>query len=484
MTKQDKPVTDGVFFDPLPEKGLELPSALFERYEDKKQIARMPFVINDSVQCSAAYEQLKDKKIDPKKDVFVGIAGLRSLDLLATIGKSAGQGYEKAVLFDNNLTQMKAMNNVFVLIRESATPDDFIKKLIPHYLKWVTQAPREDLRMKGSAEPSARERKLMADAGIAPSTAPKRRTKEDVAYFAVQGATYPPRQGTEAGAYFAEQMHNPDSWLHPDNFPRIKAMVENKKIDTVLLELDDKKRFGMLSQWLGEQQLRVGDMYLSSALGFMTPADHYDYWGRVNKEAVRTNAHENIRSITDNDTRILNSRGLGLALGATTGVAQFVLHVDDKHCDKLKGMLGKSLSNQHQLYTYTFNAGHATCTIKTPSSEDLQKALGNPVLAAYDEALPNWRNSMSLFTCEISCPDYIAPDKAKAFVESALAMTSKVIRAAPYAAQDLHVAYGDRNARVVFMVPNKELKNDAYIGDMANAVRKGLLKDTEKGLRP
>ncbi len=464
---------------------LDLPPALFTRYEDKKQIARMPFVINNNVQCTDAYAQLKRQAIDAEKEVFVGIAGLRSLDLLANIGKDAGQGYEKAVLFDNNLTQMKAMNNIFVLIKESATPEEFIDKLTPHYVKWVTQMPREDFRIKGSPEPSKHERKLMDAAGIAPSTVPKRRTKEDVAYFAVQGASYPPRQDAQTRSYFREQMEKPESWLHPDNFAKIKHMVEHQQVETVMLELDDKKRVGQLAGWLKEKDLKVGDMYLSSSLGFMTPADHYDYWGRVNTEQVRSAANANIRSLAGADTHLLNSHGQGLAPGATSGVAQFVLHVEDRECEGLKRMLGKSLPNKDQSYNFAFNAGHATMALRTPSRDDLASALGNPILREYDRIAPDWRDKMTLFTLDVSAPDYVAQPKAGAFVQNARATASKVLRAPPYSAQDLHAAHGERNASLVFMVPSKELaKNNDYIADLAGSIRKGISKDMEKGLQP
>jgi hypothetical protein len=320
----------------------------------------------------------------------------------------------------------------------------------------------------------------------------------------VEGAHYPPRTKEKALAYFHEQMRKHDSWLHPDNFPKIKAMTEKNQIDTVMLELSDSKRFDNLDKWLNDNHLRIGDLYLSSVLGFATPINHYDYWGRVNSADVRKRAYINLKRITDGNTRVLNSCSTAVGHGQTTEFSKFVLNIEGNNSDNIRAIQGIDVPSDEQVYRYATSAGHAPIMLVTPSDGIIHEALNKHALGIISDNKPtpthmnnlnflvDWEThkllqSHHVLSFEINCPDYIPDNKCEAFINNAEQIIEYLAIFAPKS-QGNHALSIDKNNRklhYVFSVPKEKLiENSNYVGELANTVTASILKKMPKGLEP
>jgi hypothetical protein len=237
----------------------------------------MPFLLNSYLETDRVMQQLSEKKLG-EKDLFIGIPGFRSLDMLAASAKER-QGYRQAVLFDVNMTQVKAMNAVLLMIDKARNPADFIALFAPQYDQWLNTVPRRDH---------------------------PRQTAEDRQYFAVHGREAQPGSRQSLVQQLEEEMYNPHSWLFMDNFKKIKQMVAEDRIATAVMDMRDDHRMGVFKEWMQKEGLRTGDIYISSSLLFMDPWRHFDYYGKQ-----KTNDAErflrNMLSVTDDQSGILYS---------------------------------------------------------------------------------------------------------------------------------------------------------------------------------
>lgn len=317
--------------------GLNLPPELAGRYRGKEYIARMPFLLNSYLDSDPVIDRMVARPVG-EKDVFLGIAGFHALDMIANAGADTQQHYQKAVLFDVNTTQVKAMNATLHLIAHAKNADDFIESFAPQYAQWINEMPR---------------------------IGKKHQTEEDRNYFATHGRAAQPRNAQE----IRDQLHfdrcNPNSWLFPDNFERIKAMAQRHDIDTAIMDLQDDKRVGMLKDWLTKSGLRVGDAYLSSSLLFMEPRRAFDYYGRPKNDANKF--VENLLSLTDEKSGILFSQ----QVPENTGSKPFTLAraVPAAFRDMLEEWKQDHTTPEDMRYQYLFQMGDRAYQIARVTDE-------------------------------------------------------------------------------------------------------------------
>ncbi len=273
---------------------LTIPSLLTEHYRSKDRIIRRPFPINMVLSMSDWNEsrqtpeeekfvaRLRRREIKDG-EVFTGIAGLKSLDLLAVIGSENHHTYRKAVLFDFNEQQLSVMQEILRLMRENVTPEAFIKQFSQEYPNYF-KMPK----------------------GL------HRKRKEN--FFTAFGSSYmpPPEQLEpilERAARFPKSPGSEPSWLEPENYKTIREMAVTDDIALVNVDMRDSRRMQILKGWLEAQQLMPGDMYLSSSLDFVDPNVKTDYYGKGGKHRLKEarNFYDNLLMLTDPQTHFLIS---------------------------------------------------------------------------------------------------------------------------------------------------------------------------------
>lgn len=323
--------------------GLELPNELTKRYRGEAYIARMPFLLNSYLETGKVMRELSEKKIG-EKDLFVGIPGFRSLDMIAAT-QGAQPGYRQAVLFDMNMTQVKAMNAVMVLINEARSPEEFIRLFAPKYDAWLNTVPRQGHPQQ---------------------------TPEDRRYFAVHGREAQPKSRQSMVEHLEEEMYNPRSWLFIDNFPKIKKMVAEGRIATAVMDLRDDRRVGVFRQWMKDEGLRAGDMYISSSLVFMDPWRHFDYYGK-RKTDDSERFLRNLLSVADGETGILYSMPVPPDVQQEQHSEPFILSRAIRPAfERLlsEWQVEKPSSPLEKKYQYVFQAGQRALQIGTASSDN------------------------------------------------------------------------------------------------------------------
>lgn len=336
-----------------------LPEALSARYRDDRHVARVPFLLNDLVDDMRTLDEVSRQRI-PKDGVFVGIAGFRSLDILANAGAMTGDHYQQAVLLDCNHTQIKAMHNIFKMIEQYERPQDFIKAFVPSYLKWVDHVPRSH----DSNDPSKPHR---------------HQTEEDRQYFGARGASNLSRDAEDVREQCEEMLYNPQSWLFPGNYSHIRQMVKAGQIETAVIHLNDPERMSALNESLCAQKLHVTDMYLSSALGSMHPSRFFDYY--ATPQAPEANPLDPIVKLMEPNTRIEVSHP------HRHGGKNFELMIyEPQHLEMLREMHEAARRNPQEIpkhYGFVFGIGERTAVLASEKlgSQDFHYVFlenGNP----------------------------------------------------------------------------------------------------------
>lgn len=300
----------------------KLPLELTKSYTPHDQrIIRRPFLINVAVGTQHHLEDLKAADVRERnvanhsatnfeqqmagravgeKDVFLGISGFKSLDLISLIGVDTGKRYQKAVLVDVNEQQEDSLERILPLIEQNDTPDKFIEafaKAYPDYMampSWKT--PR------GWKKPQAREWE-------------KEKTESHGLAF---GVSYqPPASIIKSYLERFTGPRNKDpllakeaSWLEEKNYQVIRAMVKAGDIQVAHMDLRDSTQINAMKKWLDDQELRVGDMYLSSLLGFAQD-DYYSHtktsYGNTGGVEQAKKMYNNLLSLTDEKSRYVCS---------------------------------------------------------------------------------------------------------------------------------------------------------------------------------
>ena len=322
-----------------------LPDELNKRYRGDDYIARMPFLLNSHLDAYGALDKLAARTVT-SKDLFLGIPGFRSLDMLSVIGSDMGKGYKQAVLFDVNMTQIKAMNSVLHMISHSKTPDEFIEQFAGQYMKWIGSTPREHH---------------------------PRQTDEDRSYFAVLGRSAQPESVEALRTQLEDEQINPYSWLFPRNFEKIKQMVENGDIATAVMDMKDDKRVELLRDWMQKQKLRTGDVYTSSSLLFMAPDRHFSYYSKVKTDDAQKYLG-NLLSVTDAETRMLYSAPTPPSEHSEQGSNEFMVSIAKREAfERLLTEWNEEppVAPLEKRYQYLFQAGKTGFQIGTCDSGDV-----------------------------------------------------------------------------------------------------------------
>ncbi len=264
-----------------------LPEELTTPYKpgDDYFVARKPFLINKNALMygpdesalgpSEFLDKIGRRKIKGN-DVFVGIAGLKSLDILATAGKESTtrDPYQHVVLFDVNWHQTQAMNRVLELVKECPTAAEFKERFVPLYMEYMHRPEQVAGTFKADKPEEL--------------AALREEQRSYFNAFGVNKEEYQPQTEATLRAYLKEQGTDkaPHSWLEETNYKNVRGMVESGKIKVINMDVRDEKRREALQQWLDGKdkdgneigaKLHVGDMYISSVVGFMDPYLHTDY---------------------------------------------------------------------------------------------------------------------------------------------------------------------------------------------------------------
>jgi hypothetical protein len=222
-------------------------------------ISRRPFLINKSVKTrrpqeqESLFEQHSASAKIANNDVFLGIAGFKSFDIVAQAG--ADSSYQNIVLFDVNQRQIEAMDDIVQLIASCENREEFLVKFREKYPDYMRRPPLE--------------RSTLANKGVA---------REYDEFFNVYGANkehYQPQTIESLDSYIASQLGSRESWLN--NYDVMHSLAREGKIKVVHLDLRDPERVHTLKAWLDAKGLHVGHMYLSSVMSFMDPKFKTDY---------------------------------------------------------------------------------------------------------------------------------------------------------------------------------------------------------------
>jgi len=359
-----------------------LPKELKERYALNSGyfVYRKPFLINAALTARAPNEnhpgagshfetELANRDIK-SNDVFIGIAGLKALDLLSLAGKSTQSAYQHAVLFDVNERQLEGMRAVLKLIKESPTALEFIEKFAPLQEEYLNP-PERGRDGHGTYAQLKKEEKQsyhnVFGAGYQPHTV------RQVKHYLLPIAGI--RDIPQADGTVKYEMTDPPaglnrmhSWLQKDNYKRIRDMVMAEQIEIATMDLRDNQptpyneppaKVQQLIGWLAANQLRVGDCYVSSLLSFADPYQKYDYYSRsASWSEERRRTHDffgSLLALTDEHSRFIISE--------PTKDAPF-LHtyhlkvVSQEHIRHLKNKLPyQEPPTEEKKYEVLFNAG-------------------------------------------------------------------------------------------------------------------------------
>lgn len=311
----------------MAESPIALPEFLKKGYtpDSEYYVFRQPFLINASITSRAPgesdpgitkFESTISNQQVASNDLFVGIAGLKALDVLSMVGKSSGQGYQHAVMFDVNERHLEGMREVLRLIKECETPQEFIEKFAPlqeellnppkpgalgfnefmelkRYEDTTIVEKETDRRALEMQNQKKRARKIthapretesyhnVFGAGYQPQTAQQTRN------YLYTVAGYHPVTGADGKTRYERKIRadgTPEplehSWLQEDSYKRIRAMVEKDEIQVAAMDLRDPDRVPAFNKWLKDNNLHVGHYYVSSLLSFADPYLKYDYYSK------------------------------------------------------------------------------------------------------------------------------------------------------------------------------------------------------------
>lgn len=271
---------------------------LSQRYRGKNYISRVPFLMNETVDTSKVMLRLQHAAVEDDR-VFMGVSGLRALDLIASIGEAKGKTYQHAVLFDVNEAQVKAMNGVLHLIAQCETPEQFEQEFIKMHTRITDHVPVRDYTEKTSAR--------MKDN---PSHQAFDQLREDKNYFGVVGAGLINSDPEKAQGFFERTRNSKESFLRPQHYKRIRELVMRGRIKNITLDFTDEKRFAILKKDFDRQELKLGHAYLSSVLGIMAEYKSNDYHSGDNGPLQRYEQSDYGRSVSNfaslGDTQLPN----------------------------------------------------------------------------------------------------------------------------------------------------------------------------------
>lgn len=215
-------------------------------------------------------------------DVFFGIAGFKSLDMLCLIGRSTPKKYERVILCDINRRQVEAMRDVLTYIYKHEDPDEFIKDFAKHYPELMNPPAPEDPH------------------GAKYASLPESERKQ---YYNAYGNSYtpPPTPAALRAWCQKERRETPYSWLKPANYEYIRALITNHRIAVARVDLRDQNLMGAIKKQLDKDKLHVGHCYVSSVLDFMDPYAKSDYYSGTETLEDIKHFYENILKLTESN---------------------------------------------------------------------------------------------------------------------------------------------------------------------------------------
>lgn len=214
--------------------------------------------------------------------LYAGAAGFVNLSYMAAAKASAG------LLFDINTYQTLFWNVVFDKISKSPTPSAFRKHLssiIPDMESAAMRTFKEPLR-------EAFRRNCDRFSGALFKSLPA----VDLARWIMTGS-----QTTPDGAW----MHDPALYRH------IRALVLNKAIGAITLDISSKKACDEVRNFLDGHDISVRTLYVSNILNFMqSPVRKTDFIGRDVLVDSRLRAEMNVYRWMEEDGRIIECDNL------------------------------------------------------------------------------------------------------------------------------------------------------------------------------
>ncbi|MCE2926200.1 MAG: hypothetical protein LW823_00925 [Rickettsiales bacterium] len=259
-------------------------------------VFRKPFLINESVKSRKENELDKSKLSDVENklrsrriaddEVYLGVAGLKSLDIVSIAGLGKGHSFQQIILYDVNQGQISAMQEVINLIKGCPTPELFKERFVPLYMRYQ-ERPEKKLGISKTSD-------------------------EYKEYFNVFGANkkkYQPQTKVELETYLEKTPGNAGelSWLSKKNYTAIRELAKAGKIQLFNFDLRDRDRVNQLRGWLDERKLRVGAMYISSMMDFMDPYLSTDYYSKSSGLKQAQDFYTDLFSLVHDDGQFIVS---------------------------------------------------------------------------------------------------------------------------------------------------------------------------------
>lgn len=323
-----------------------LPPSLTTSYPPSQRVVRRAFMINICLTSCAPgeaalnappkFEQDMVKREVGENDVFVGIAGLKSLDMIALIGRDASKGrYKKAVLFDINEHQIAATKKTLDLIRENETADGFIAAFTKSYPDY--------LRPPAPGEPDYHAYMALTEG-------------EKGRFYNAFGSSYQPHTQEQISKYMQRfKIGRDTNWLHPENYKYIRQLVLNDDIAVATMDLRDPERIATLARTLKVNGQRAGDVYISSAMDFADPHLRTDYYSKGSTVEQAKAFYDNLLLLADDKTGYISSQ--------TSGSMPILQSYHLEHLDKATVQKARDAIPAHELpcdqqdYSMLINAG-------------------------------------------------------------------------------------------------------------------------------
>ncbi len=332
--------------------------------ENARILFRRPFLINKKVHVH--HENLVQDKIT-KNDFFVGIGGFKSLDFIARQGDKESR-YQNAVLYDVNVSQIAAMQDVLDRVKKFETPEKFIEEFVGVHDRYVNPPQNGE---------NARRFRLQSK-------------EEQARYNDVMGAgkpEYQPQTKEDLKAYLEKQLKNPESWLHSDNYAHIRKLAYDDKIKLFYLDLRDENRTTKLWDYIKGKKGKVREFYISSVNSFMDPYLSTDYHSRVSSDKCgdASKFYDDLLSVPNDEVKYL----LSIPNAAQSCFQDYhvssltknnidnmrsVLHVDGKPFKKLIEIPPELMRQDHQ-----FRAGGILWRLMSINPETSDKKGNKPL---------------------------------------------------------------------------------------------------------
>lgn len=308
-----------------------LPKELGQPYDLNSEyfVFRKPFLVNAALSSRASDEHhpeqsnrfetsMAARTLKPK-DIFIGISGLKALDLISLTGKDTNTQYERAVLFDANERQIEGMRAVLTLIDQCETSREFIERFAPLQEKLLNppEYGSESYGRFSQLKKSTREDyHNVFGAGYQPQT--EQQTKNLLYNLAGYKPVFHP-DGTVTQEPHLDGHGKPvpreNSWLQQGNYEKIRAMVKAGKIELATMDLRDNEgpqsKVKQFESWLRTNDYHVADCYVSSLTSFADPYLKYDYYGKslswAQEKKQTTAFYQTLLSITDKASKFIIS---------------------------------------------------------------------------------------------------------------------------------------------------------------------------------